>query len=236
MINIKTASLAISLAVLTSAANAQAIIQYSDSQGYGYRTEPLYPYAPPQRGAMRTEKPRVETRAAAAAPPAKKVDPALIEELRNKRKASAKPNTMPKASADVTASIDPTPDKKKFTKTTIVRDKPVVRTTYRVVEHPPIVVQREVGEDQAGEGGGHAHGAPQGTQLGAPQGAPPAGARTIRAEAEITILGPDRMSIRLFRRQDGVDANAKVGKRAPNLAPKSAPKRSAKAEGKTKIR
>jgi hypothetical protein len=32
--------------------------------------------------------------------------------------------------------------------------------------------------------------------------------RVIRAEAEITILGPDRMSIRLFRK--GRDANAEV--------------------------
>ena len=223
MINIKTASLAISLAVLTSAANAQAIIQYSDLQGYGYRTEPLYPYAPPQRGAS-----RVESRTSAAVPPAKKVDAALIAELRKKAKASAKPNTKPEASADVTASIEQTPDKKKFTKTVVVREKPVVRTNYRVVEHPPIVVQREVGEDQAGEGGGHAQVAPQ----GAPQGAPPAGARTIRAEAEITILGPDRMSIRLFRRQDGVDANARAGKPAS----KPAVKRSARADSKTRIR
>jgi hypothetical protein len=27
--------------------------------------------------------------------------------------------------------------------------------------------------------------------------------RVIRAEAEVTILGPDRMSIRLFRKQNG---------------------------------
>ena len=30
-------------------------------------------------------------------------------------------------------------------------------------------------------------------------------ARVIRAEAEITILGPDRMSIRLFRKRRGGD-------------------------------
>jgi hypothetical protein len=34
----------------------------------------------------------------------------------------------------------------------------------------------------------------------------------IRAEAEVTIIGPDRMSIRLFRKRDGSDANAKVSK------------------------
>ena len=235
MINIKTASLALSLALLPVAANAQSVIQYSDLRGYGYRTEPLYPYAPPQRSATRTEKPRVETRAAAVAQPTRKVDPVLVEELRNKRKsgtkAATKSDTKPKASADITASVDKTPDKTKFTKTTIVREKPVVRNTYRVVEHPPIVVQREVSEDQAGEGGGHVHGSP----LAAPQGGPPAapfGARTIRAEAEITILGPDRMSIRLYRRQDGGDANAKLAKRAA----KPALKRSAGTDSKTKIR
>jgi hypothetical protein len=208
MTNIKTASLAISLAVLASAANAQSVISYSDSQGYGYRMEPLLPYAPPQRGAT-----RVETRASAAAKPASKVDPALIEELRKKRNA----NTKPKAGADVTASIDKTPDGKKFAKTKVVREKPIVRTSYRVVEHPPIVVQREVSEDQLAEGGAQPHAAPQGA---------PFARRTIRAEAEITILGPDRMSIRLFRKQDGSDANAKIER----------PKRSAKAESKTKVR
>jgi hypothetical protein len=40
---------------------------------------------------------------------------------------------------------------------------------------------------------------------------PPTG-RVIRAEAEVTILGPDRMSIRLFRKHDGSDANAKASK------------------------
>jgi hypothetical protein len=217
MLNIKTASLALSLALLSSAASAQSVIQYSDGQGYGYRTEPLYPYAPPARGLMRTETPRVETHASPVAQPTRKVDPALIAELRKKRKAIAKPNTKPTASADVTASIDPTPGNKKITRTVVVREKPIVRNTYRVVEHPPIVVQREVSEDQA-EGGGHAQATPQ---------AAPFATRTIRAEAEITILGPDRMSIRLFRKQDGGDANAKVAKPA---------KRSAGADSKTKIR
>ena len=223
MINIKTASLAISLAVLATAANAQSVMQYSDSQGYGYRMEPLLPYAPPQRATT-----RIETRASAPAQPAKKVDAAMIEELRKKRKPDVKANTKPKADADVTASVDKTPDHKKFTKTIVVREKPIVRNTYRVVEHPPIVVQREVGEDQVGEGGSQAQGSP----LAVPQGAPIAGARTIRAEAEITILGPDRMSIRLYRKQDGSDANAKLAKRAQ----KPALKRSAGAESKTKIR
>ncbi len=149
MIKIKTASLAISLAVLATAANAQSVVSYSDSQGYGYRMEPLLPYAPPQRATT-----RVETRASAAAKPAKKVDAALIAEPRNKRKPITTSNTKPKAGADVTASIDKTPDHKKITKTIVVREKPIVRNTYRVVEHPPIVVQREVSEDQVGEGGG----------------------------------------------------------------------------------
>ena len=34
--------------------------------------------------------------------------------------------------------------------------------------------------------------------------------RVIRAEAEVTIIGPDRMSIRLFRKRKGGDANARA--------------------------
>ena len=139
MIKIKIASLAISLAVLATTVNAQPAVQYSHSQGYGYNTEPLYPYAPPQRVTPRVEK------------------------------------------------------------TIIVREKPIVRNTYRVIEHPPIVVQREVSEDQVAEGGRQSQGVPR----AAPRGARFAGARTIRAEAEITILGPDSMSIRLYRKQAG---------------------------------
>ena len=32
--------------------------------------------------------------------------------------------------------------------------------------------------------------------------------RVIRAEAEVTILGPDRMNIRLFRKGRGTSVNA----------------------------
>jgi hypothetical protein len=171
MIKIKIASLAILLAVLATAANGQSVIQYSHSQGYGYHTEPLYPYAPPQRAATRIEKPQIE-------------------------------------------SVEKTPDQKKITKTIIVRAKPIVRNTYRVVEHPPIVVQREVSEDQLAEGGGQAQAVPR-----AAQAAPFAGARTIRAEAEITILGPDRMSIRLYRKRDGKTSTRSWQSRRPSPHP-----------------
>ena len=156
MIKIKIASLAISLAVLATAANGQSVVQYSRPQGYGYHTEPLYPYAPPQRSMTRIEKPQIE-------------------------------------------SLETTPGQNKFSKTIIVRGKPIVRNTYRVIEHPPIVVRREVGEDQVAEGRGQA----RAVRRAAPRGARFAGARTIRAEAEITILGPDSMSIRLYRKQAG---------------------------------
>ena len=39
---------------------------------------------------------------------------------------------------------------------------------------------------------------------------PAPGQRVIHAEAEVTILGPDRMSIRLYRKRESRDANAKV--------------------------
>ena len=140
MIKVKIASLAISLAVLATAANGQSVVRYSHPQGYGYHTEPLYPYATPRHTTT-------------------------------------------------------------FNKTIIVREKPIVRNTYRVIEHPPIVIQREVSEDQVAEGGGQSRVVPQGARPAAPRAARFAGPRTIRAEAEITILGPDSMSIRLYRKQ-----------------------------------
>ncbi len=142
MIKVKIASLAISLAMLAAAANAQPVVQYSQSQAYGYDTEPLYPYLPPRHTAT-------------------------------------------------------------FSKTIIVREKPIVRNTYRVIEHPPLVIQREVSEDQVADGGSQVEALPRAAPLTAPRAARFAGPRTIRAEAEITILGPDSMSIRLYRKRAG---------------------------------
>jgi hypothetical protein len=198
-----TSLAALALALLCAPASAQQIIQYIDQQGYGYRTEPLYPYV-----AQPSARPIPYVSPKPAAQAGSKIDPALVAELRKR----GKPNTVVKPQE----AKKPEPEKK-ISKTVVVREKPIVRKTYRVVEHPPIVVQRELGEDQvAAPAPSHA------------EDLPPAG-RVIRAEAEVMIIGPDKMSIRLYRKRDGSDANAKA-------ADKPKRKRDARAEIHSKIR
>ncbi len=210
MSKLKIASLAV-LAVAAAAmpASAQSVIQYVDGQGYGYRTEPLYPYVVQPQYAPRAY-PYVSSQPTGSVRSVSKVDPALVEELRKRRKV--------KASADEDTN-EAKPDEKKITKTIVVREKPVVRNTYRVVDNPPIIVQREISEDQVAE-------QPPQQLPGRAQELPPTG-RIIRAEAEITILGPDRMNIRLFRKRDGSDSNAEAT---------GTVERKAELKGKSKIR
>ena len=100
-----------------------------------------------------------------------------------------------------------------------MRDPPVVIETKRVVDDPPRVIERHhVVEDEpvrsrrkpaaveeretkkhAGADDTKKHAAADDTKK-----------RVIQAEAEITILGPDRMSIRLFRKGQGPKANARA--------------------------
>jgi hypothetical protein len=86
------------------------------------------------------------------------------------------------------------------TTTKIVRDRPVVRETRRVVDDPPrIIERRHVIDDEAGT-----------IELEKPAGRDDNKKRVIQADAEVTILGPDRMSIRLFRKGQGPKANARA--------------------------
>ncbi len=124
--------------------------------------------------------------------PPKPADRALIEELRQRHSAkSGVVNT-----------------------TKIVREKPVVIETRRVVDDPPRIIERHfVAEDEpvrkhrkrgiietpepnyeANNGASH-----DDTKK-----------RVIEADAEVTILGPDRMSIRLFRKGQGPKAKARA--------------------------
>ena len=143
-------------------------------------------------------------------------DPALIEELAKRRSKVKVINTHT---------------------TKIVRDKPVVIEHERVVDDPPRVIERRhITEDAPGRGLIHPRREvgqedvviePGGSPREAKRSAKGKhavreaksdktkevdGKRVIRAEAEVTILGPDRMSIRLFRkgRKNGRDANAEV--------------------------
>ena len=118
----------------------------------------------------------------------KPVDHALVEELRSRHKTKdAAVNT-----------------------TKIVRDAPVVVEHQRVVDDPPrVITRRHIVEDQ-----------PDGSQTTtveddappprASRGSDPNKKRVIQADAEVTILGPDRMSIRLFRKGQGPKANARA--------------------------
>jgi hypothetical protein len=87
----------------------------------------------------------------------------------------------------------------------IVREKPRVIETRRVVNDPPKVVERRHYVDDVPVPPRRRH-----VAKAARKRADKEGPRVIRAEAEITILGPDRMSIRLVRK-DGkrFDLNAR---------------------------
>ena len=126
-------------------------------------------------------------------------DPALIEELRRRHAGKLKHEVV--------------------NTTKIVRDKPIVIEHQRVVDDPPRIIERRHYVDDTGR------------VEDAPPPPPPPRQRTakveadvkmpsvkgkgekrvIRAEAEVTILGPDRMSIRLFRKgKGGADAKAEA--------------------------
>ncbi len=86
----------------------------------------------------------------------------------------------------------------------IVHDKPLVIETRRVVQDPPKVIERRRYADDAPPRRGH-------TGSIGPKRAGTDDPRVIHADAEITILGPDRMSIRLVRKDgQSLDANARA--------------------------
>jgi hypothetical protein len=119
-------------------------------------------------------------------------DRALIEELRKR-----------------------TPIKKTVVNTEqVIRDPPVVIEKKRVVQDPPVVIERRhyVEDAPAKQPRRNRAAVAEGDGSVADKSTPPTleKTRVIRAEAEVTILGPDRMSIRLFRKGHGTDANARA--------------------------
>ncbi|MEP7031167.1 MAG: hypothetical protein ABI830_09565 [Pseudolabrys sp.] len=139
----------------------------------------------------------------------KAADRALIEELRKRH-----------------ASKEPEADKREVVNTTkIVRGRPIVIEHQRVVDDPPRVIdQYNVVEDPPERGlmtqpRSHPQSAPAIVEEAAPNLAPGRDhkhredggkKRVIQADAEVTILGPDRMLIRLFRKGEGPKANARA--------------------------
>jgi hypothetical protein len=193
-------ALAVAAVAFSGTAHAQYYVQPAPLYPYVVQQQP-YVYPQPQYAQpypyVRTPQVRSVRRdnyAPRASEPPRKVsrtDPVLVEELRKRRHKKKDVVVVEKKDKDV--EID--------TKR-VVREKPVVRKHVRVVDDPPIVVQREISEE--------------GQVLSeqrvptAQAQAPISGGRVIHAEAEVTILGPDRMNIRLYRKNDGRDAQAKA--------------------------
>jgi hypothetical protein len=146
-----------------------------------------YPYVGCTRDCAQSERP-YQHRVRAAERPHHNNDPVLIEELRRR--------TARKSEGKVIQT------------TKIVRDPPIVIEHHRVVDDPPRVIERRhyVEDTPRGpriaavESGADEHAAHEDSRNAK---------RVIHAEAEVTILGPDRMSIRLFRKR-GTDAQAKA--------------------------
>jgi hypothetical protein len=132
--------------------------------------------------------------------PHRVVDRALIEELRQRMQPKlAQDNPDNAAKAERTA-IDTTK---------IVHDAPVVVETKRVVDDPPRVTVRRHLVETAPSRCRHGSAARCGLDLRAR--AEDDRGHVIHADAEITILGPDRISIRLFRKRRGAEARAQAG-------------------------
>jgi hypothetical protein len=131
------------------------------------------------------------------------VDRGLIEELRKRHAKAERDKT--EQGADSERPLRKHTHHVINTKS-IVHDAPVVRETRRYVDDPPRVIERRQVVDDA-------------TGVVEPVPAPSEAQgrrrdegkkRVIAADAEVTILGPDRMSIRLFRKGQGPKANARA--------------------------
>ena len=176
-------------AVAGSEARAQyySSVQQSPPPLYPYATAPraAQPYAVevapgtyviqrPSETETAVHRHRAQRPAPAAKPLRTRNDPRLIEELRQRA-----------------ASKTPT-----VSTTKIVRHKPKVVETTRYVDDPPRVVERyTVVDDADGEKKVVAE-APAADKRKSGKNE----RRVIQADAEITILGPDRMTIQLFRK------------------------------------
>jgi hypothetical protein len=202
------ALLAAIAAGLLPAASAQAQYYASTAQ-----PAPLYPYAVStdrpyavevapntyviQRPAASRAYPYTRGRASNPAPepsapkfdrPPKPADRALIEELRKR-----------------------SPIKRTVINTKkIVHDEPVVVETKRYVDDPPRVIERRHVVEDAPVHPRRQQAAVEDSDTNKRTSRDDNKKRVIEADAEVTILGPDRMSIRLFRKGQGSKANARA--------------------------
>jgi hypothetical protein len=199
----KTNILLASAAVAAICVAQPASAQYYYAQAYGQQY--VYPYVVVQQpyGQVAQPYPYIIQRPQAYAPPARK--------KKARRDSMARAVNAPEPQQqDIHRSVskaDPAlieelrrktakETGKTIDKAIIVREKPVVIERKRYVDDPVKIVRRHKVVDVNVP----APPRERGDEVG----------RVIHAEAEVTILGPDRMSIRLYRK--GLDANAKAAK------------------------
>lgn len=153
---------------------------------------PSYSYVSPRKRAAQPAPGRFDR-------PHKPVDHALVDELRKQKKSEAQ------------ASAEPV-EKTTINKTKIVRHPPVVRETTRYVDDPPRVIDRVTvdNSDEIPNRGILTQPGRAAPRITGSTGNADDTPRVIAADAEITIIGPDRMSIRLFRKGQGPLAKAKA--------------------------
>jgi hypothetical protein len=149
--------------------------------------------APPRRSphvrrVAPVERKQVE-REAVTEKPRRRADPALIEELRKRHGIKGK----------VKHEVINT--------TKIVREKPIVIERRRIVTHPRVIDRVTVIEDPPSSGARRRGLLVKETGSVAPERFDGKNERVIEADAEVTILGPDRMTIRLFRKGSNARAN-----------------------------
>jgi hypothetical protein len=118
--------------------------------------------------------------------PRRQADRGLIEELRNRSKSKG--------------SVINT--------TKVVRDPPVVIETKRYVDDPPRVIERRRVVEDAPVRPRHPQAAVADDDSPKRASRDDNKKRVIQADAEVTIVGPDRMSIRLFRKGHNAKASA----------------------------
>ncbi len=91
-----------------------------------------------------------------------------------------------------------------------MRDPPVVVETKRYVDDPPRVIERRHVVEDAPVRSRRKQAVAEERDTGKRASRDDSKQRVIEADAEVTILGPDRMSIRLFRKGHGPKANARA--------------------------
>ena len=115
----------------------------------------------------------------------------MVEELRKRSQQKIKDKEAKEQETDVGA-------------TKVVRDPPVVVEHKRYVDDPPRVIEQKIIVDEPARAKCK-RGIVESCNSGS-RASGDANKRVIEADAEITILGPDRMSIRLFRKGQGPGA------------------------------